>query len=143
MSNEAQAGQTIDLGGGTTLTIRATGADTGDAYAVMEYVAGPGAGSGWHTHAREDEAFYILDGTLQFVIEDESFTATAGDYVHIRRGRRHAFRNDSQAPARALIIVAPAGLEQFFVDLAALTADGSPDPAAIADLTRRYGLTFA
>jgi quercetin dioxygenase-like cupin family protein len=109
----------------------------------MEYIAGSGAGSGWHTHTHEDEAFYLLDGTLQFAIDDDSFAATPGDYVHIRRGQRHAFRNDSQTPARALIIVAPAGLEQFFVDLAALTADGSPDPAAIADLTRRYGLTFA
>ncbi len=72
-------------------------------------------------------------------------TARPGTYVHIHAGRRHAFRNPTSEPARALIMLSPAGLEQFFVDLAALAAaspSGQPDAAAVARLTEQYHLVF-
>jgi mannose-6-phosphate isomerase-like protein (cupin superfamily) len=141
----ARAGMTIPLGTTSTLTMLAVGADTGGAYALLHYVAGPGAGSGFHTHGREDEAFYILSGTLQLTRGDQTVAATPGSYVLIPRGQRHAFRNATPEPMTALIILSPAGLEQFFVDLAALSSTsptGQPAADAVARLTDQYQLVF-
>jgi mannose-6-phosphate isomerase-like protein (cupin superfamily) len=137
---------TIPLGSHSALTYLAVGADTGGAYALLHYVAGPGTESGFHTHGREDEAFYILSGTLHLTRGDHTVEATPGSYVLIPRGQRHAFRNDTTEPVTALILLSPSGLEQFFVDLAALSAtspDGRPDAATVARLTDHYQLVFA
>ena len=141
----ARAGMTIPLGSHSALTYLAVGADTGGAYALLHYVAGPGTGSGFHTHQREDEAFYILSGTLQVALGEQTIIASPGQYLHIPRGQRHAFRNATTEPMTALVLLSPAGLEQFFVDLAALSAtspNGLPDAAAVTRLTEHYQLVF-
>lgn len=43
----------------------------------------------WHTHAREDELFYVLEGTLDIQDEDEVFTVRAGEFYIVPRGRNH------------------------------------------------------
>jgi mannose-6-phosphate isomerase-like protein (cupin superfamily) len=142
----ARAGMTIPLGNTSALTLIAVGADTEGAYALLHYVAGPGAGAAFHTHQREDEAFYMLSGTLQVTRGDHTINASPGSYVHIPKGQWHAFRNATTEPMTALIILSPAGLEQFFVDLAALSATsptGQPDAVAVAQLTEHYQLVFA
>jgi|GEM_PF-5926405 len=53
-------GKTVSLGGGSTMTFRVSGDDTGGAYSVLEYLAAPGAGSAMHLHRNEDESFFIL-----------------------------------------------------------------------------------
>jgi quercetin dioxygenase-like cupin family protein len=63
---------------GDRYTIKCSGKDTGGAYALLEAVVPPGAGPPSHIQSREDEAFYVLVGELQFDIEGRSFTATSG-----------------------------------------------------------------
>lgn len=141
----ARAGMTLDLGAASSLTLKAVAADTGGAYALMEYVGGPGAGSGFHTHGHEDEAFYVLRGDLTFVLGEQTIVAAPGDYIHIPKGLRHAFQNQTSEPIKALIIVSPAGLEQFFVDLIALlgsTPADQPDPEALTALAQQYQIRF-
>ncbi len=67
-----------------------------------------------HQHRHEDEAFYILEGTLKFYTSDASFEATAGELVHLPRGHKHWFKNDSGQVAKALVMVFPGGLEEMF-----------------------------
>ena len=44
----------------------------------------------WHSHAGEDELFYILDGSLLFEIRgEEPFTMRKGDLFIVRRGVEH------------------------------------------------------
>jgi mannose-6-phosphate isomerase-like protein (cupin superfamily) len=141
----ARAGMIIPLGPGSHLTLKAVGADTAGVFALMEYVLAPGGGAGLHIHSREDESFYILAGELAVQLDEEALVVTPGEFLRIPRGTRHAFVNQGPEPLTALVMLTPAGLEQFFVDLAALTAaapDGQLDPAALTALTERYGLDF-
>jgi quercetin dioxygenase-like cupin family protein len=141
----AAAGDRVALGTGSHLMFKAVGADTDGAYALMEYVAAPGSGSSLHTHNNEEEAFYILGGALTFQLGEETVRATPGEFVRIPRGMVHAFVNAEAEPAMALILLSPAGLEQFFVELAELVAaspDGVPDPDAADALNKKYGLDF-
>ena len=142
----ARAGMTIGLGPGSQLTLKAVGADTDGTFALMEYVLAPGGGAGLHRHSREDETFYVLAGELAVQLGEESAVVTPGELLRIPRGTRHAFVNQGPEPLTALVMLTPAGLEQFFVDLAALAAatpGGGIDPAAFGALAERYGLDFS
>ncbi len=44
----------------------------------------------WHSHAGEDELFYVIDGSLLFEVEGEPpFTMEAGDLYIVGRGVSH------------------------------------------------------
>jgi mannose-6-phosphate isomerase-like protein (cupin superfamily) len=65
-----------------------------------------------HVHPDEDDAFYIVEGELTFVIGDETVAAAPGTFVLVPPGVEHGFRNDGEDPVRMLNIHAPAGFDQ-------------------------------
>jgi quercetin dioxygenase-like cupin family protein len=137
-------------GGGATVNVlgvthvyKATGAETAGSFSMWEAVVPPGAGAPPHTHAREDEAFYVLSGELLFELEDEPapLRVAAGGFVFGARHRRHAFRNAGDKPARMLILSVPScGLDRMFAELEAATADGMPQVGTLAAITAKYGV---
>ena len=69
--------------------------------------------------------------------------ATPGGYVVKPRGVPHTFWNAGSEPAGIQEIIAPAGFEEYFREVAAvLSAGGPPDPATIGAIADRYGLTL-
>ena len=117
---------------GDHYTIKVSGEETGGAFALIEAVVPPGGGPPPHVHTREDEAFHVLEGELEFHADGRSFTAGPGDWVKLAKGSLHDFRNQGRAPARVLILVAPAGLERFFLEVgrAANPGDAPAPPTA-------------
>jgi mannose-6-phosphate isomerase-like protein (cupin superfamily) len=65
-----------------------------------------------HVHAAEDDAFYILEGELTFILDDKEIGARAGTFVLVPPGVTHGFRNDGNVPVRMLNIHAPAGFDE-------------------------------
>jgi mannose-6-phosphate isomerase-like protein (cupin superfamily) len=65
-----------------------------------------------HVHADEDDAFYILEGELTFVVEGETVPARPGTFVLVPPGVEHGFRNEGATPVRMLNIHAPAGFDR-------------------------------
>src|SRR5262249_6708485 len=106
----------------------ATGDDTNGKYAMFEAVVQPGGGPPPHVHSREEEGFYILDGEIAFTVGDKRIVATAGIFASMRVGTPHAFKNESDKPARMLVLLAPAGLEQMFFEIGVLLAQGATIP---------------
>ena len=43
----------------------------------------------WHTHDREDEMFFVVDGVLDVQERDRAVTLHAGEFCIVRRGREH------------------------------------------------------
>ncbi len=103
----------------------ATGEDTDGKYAMWEAIVPPGGGPPPHVHSREEEAFYILEGEITFQIGDQRLVATAGMFANMPVGTPHSFKNESGCPARMLISVAPAGLEQMFFEVGVSLAEGA------------------
>ena len=66
----------------------------------------------------------------------------AGSLMFVPAGCPHAFANSSNQAARMLFQAAPSGHEEYLDELAALlqAANGRPDPAAVAELRRRYDI---
>ena len=73
--------------------IRATAADTGGLMTIVEMTEPPGAEAPLHVHHREDEAFYILEGSATIHVGDESFDVGPGDYAVGARDIPHRYRS--------------------------------------------------
>ena len=65
-----------------------------------------------HAHPDEDDAFYVLEGEITFVVGGEDVVAPPGTFVLVPPGIDHGFRNDGAEPARILNIHAPAGFDR-------------------------------
>ena len=116
--NTPPQGRTIAVVG-DVYRFLATGDDTNGKYALFEALVGPGGGPPPHVHSREEEGFYVLEGKITFTINGERVVATAGTFANMPVGTPHSFKNESGKPARMLISVAPAGLEQMFIEVGA------------------------
>ncbi len=91
--------------------------DTNGKYAIWEAIVLPGGGPPPHVHSREEEGFYILEGEISFLIGERRFVASAGMFANMTVGVLHSFKNETTRPAKMLISVAPAGLEQMFFEV--------------------------
>ncbi len=126
----------------------ATGEDTDGKYALWEAVVPPGGGPPPHVHSREEEGFYVLDGEITFTVGDERVVATPGTFANMPVGTPHSFKNESDRPARMLISVAPAGLEQMFFEFGVPVPQGAttaPPPTReeidrLLEVAPRYGI---
>ena len=97
------------------LTREAVGAETGGRLSAHEFATPPRtAGPPLHLHRGWDEAFYVLEGEMTFLVDGRTFAAPAGSFVFVPRGVLHTFWNESAAPARPLTVFTPAGIEDSF-----------------------------
>ena len=99
-----------------------TGEQSGGSYSLMEISSPAGSGPGPHTHDSAEEHFVVLDGELTFHVGDQTFTAAAGDLVHVPRGVVHAFTVAS-VRARTLATYTPAGEEHAFIEAGVLVEE--------------------
>jgi oxalate decarboxylase/phosphoglucose isomerase-like protein (cupin superfamily) len=78
----------------------------------------------------------MLEGTATFQADGQTIHAKPGDFIHIPRGTVHSLRNDGDGPARALIIVSPAGptgMQQFFEESFTPASDRSANPPPVSE----------
>lgn len=87
--------------------------DTGGSFALAEGLVRRGAEPPPHTHTREDEAFYILEGEMSLRVGGQKIEASPGDLVYLPRGVEHSFELKTPT-AKALFLITPAGLEEAF-----------------------------
>jgi quercetin dioxygenase-like cupin family protein len=81
----------------------------------------PGNGPVAHVHKSADESFYLITGSLEFLNGDQTFMASAGDFIFVPRGTRHRFRNITDKETHMVSFFTPGGAE-------ALWLEGGDDP---------------
>ena len=79
-------------------------------FSIIEIVAGRELDA--HVHSEEDDAFYILEGEMTFVLEEGEVKAGPGAFVLVPPGVEHGFRNDGDSSVRMLNIHAPGGFDR-------------------------------
>jgi quercetin dioxygenase-like cupin family protein len=132
-------GVTIQGPAGGPLTFKARGEQTNGALTLFENVIAPGDGPPLHTHADEDESWYVLEGALRFRLGDEIASAPAGSFVFVPRGTQHCFQNVGEKAARIIVMFTPSGMERFFDRFATLPA-GPVDPGAFRSIGAEVGM---
>ena len=121
--------------------VKASAADTGGAYALMEDNLKPSFALGLHLHRRHAETFYILDGAVDFHVDGDWMTARAGACLHVPPGVPHAsVVNDPDVPTRMLMIFQPAGFDQYLAAMAALSEAKLKDQTVIDALNEKFDI---
>lgn len=94
--------------------IKATAATTGGRMTIVEMTEPPGAEAPLHVHHREDEGFWILEGSATFEVGDATIEASAGDYLFGPRDIPHRY-TVGDAGCRMLFICTPGGFEDLVI----------------------------
>jgi quercetin dioxygenase-like cupin family protein len=127
--------------------IRATGADTGGQMTIVEMTEPPGTEAPLHVHHREDEAFFILEGSATLQVGDETFEVSAGDYAFGPRDIPHKYTVGEEG-CRMLFLCTPGGnfenvVREMSVPAASRTlpppTDEEPDMERIAAVAEANG----
>jgi len=102
-----------------------------------------GTGIPIHRHFQMDEAFYVLEGSGVFILNDVRHSFEKGGTVFIPRNSWHGFANPDHE-LLLLWIVSPAGLDGFFRDTC--TPPGVPPKQLtreqINEIARKYATEF-
>ena len=118
---------------GDTMTLKATSDTTGGRLVLLENLTAPGGGPPPHVHTREDEFFFVLDGSFEIRIGDEVHVLGPGGFAYVPRGTVHNFRNTTDASSRILVGFTPGGMEGFFRESGRPATDDGPAPPVDED----------
>jgi uncharacterized cupin superfamily protein len=88
------------------------------------------AGPPLHLHQSWDEAFYVLEGAVTFLIDSAEHVAPAGSFVFIPRGVPHTFWNAGSISARQLVVFTPSGIEGYFDAVSGVLDGGGEESLA-------------
>ena len=114
---------------GSLMLFKAVAATTDGAFSLHERHLPPGGRTPPpHRHTNCQEAFFVLEGEVEFTLGDETVRRGPGTFVLVPGGVAHTFGNTSAAPARTLVLHAPA-MDRYFRELEALWA-GPTRPTA-------------
>lgn len=128
--------------------IRAGRQNTAGALSLVEQVIPPGFESPWHIHHDEDESFYVIEGSVDVVVEERTVTLAAGGYAFGPRGIAHGFRVTGSGPARLLLMTNSSGLADFIHEASdpagsdGASASGQPDLGRLLAAAERHGLAI-
>lgn len=88
----------------------------------------------WHLHHSDDEAWYVLEGTLCVRRGDEVVEVRAGAAVLVPRGTPHTYWNPNPTPVRYLLVMT-ANIHRL---IEAIHAAADRSPAALKTLFAKY-----
>ncbi|HXG72448.1 MAG TPA: cupin domain-containing protein [Gemmatimonadaceae bacterium] len=127
--------------GETSTCFLATGALTGEAFALVEERAKGGVSVPLHRHVDDMESFYVLEGDISFYLGiGAGLRAGPGAFVHIPGGTIHGFRIESAA-ARYLILTTPRHA-QFYRAITAPSPLTTIEDATVKQACDEYGIEF-
>ncbi|MBD2233945.1 cupin domain-containing protein [Phormidium tenue] len=121
-----------------TVVRKVTTVDTNGYYALAELTDTAGSGAPLHSHPWE-ETFYILEGELEVQIGNQQQVCTVGSVAHVPANAVHSFKILSPV-ARALLLIAPASAEAFYLEVGDRVSDLETDMETMQEICAKYGL---
>ena len=127
------------------ITHKLTAEALGGAFPSIEARLPPGEIIPPHTHSREDECNYVLEGELTFDVGGRVVVATAGSFVIKPRGIYHAFGNAGTEVARFLEFHTPGGFEDYYDEYERIVQGEMEEGERLrarTELGERYGVLW-
>lgn len=122
--NTQGTGDFIEFGNGSRAEIAVGGPHSGGDYAVLRYHVVAGDEPPLHTHTKEDEMVFVVEGEITAFVGDSRVDVGPGALAALPRGVPHTIRVKGDS-ATLLLTVVPSGVERFFVP----SSDDDSDPA--------------
>ena len=129
---------------GMLAEVKASAADTGGQYTLVEVTAPGGLEAPLHVHYTEDEGFYVLDGSVTIVVGDETVELASGQHAFGPRNVPHRFTVGPDG-ARMIWVLTPGGFENLIEDVSVpAEAPTVPPPSVrppvdVAEILLRHG----
>ena len=127
--------------GPASMSLKTTDSDSSDGLFVAEHFMPPiFAGPPPHLHEEMDHYFYVLEGSVRFVVAGVESVASTGSFVYVPRAVAHSFGNPSESATRFLEMNVPGGFQRYYRELALAFPPGSAiEPAKMYEIMQRYG----
>lgn len=122
--------------------VKVSGTQTGGAYCLIEDNLKAHFALGLHRHDHHAETFYILEGEMDFYLQDTWVHSVPGTTLHVPPGMPHACRVAGGNPAKMLMVMQPASFDGFLEELATMASVDFEDEAKMADLNSRYDIVL-
>jgi len=114
---------------------------TGNAWSLMEVVLPKHSGPPPHHHPW-DEAYYVVEGEVEFSIDGKPQIVGAGEFVYAPGGTPHGFQGASDRPSRVIIFDAPAHAEAFFREVDREVREMPRDLPKALEIGERHDIHF-
>ncbi len=130
---------------GQLAIIKATGKETDGGHTIVEITVGPGYSTPLHVHHKEDEAFWIIDGSATFTVGDQTIDAAPGAYLFGPRDVAHKWQAGPNG-ARLLYLFAPSGFEGLIREMSVPAQALVPPPPEVTppanalEVAAKYGV---
>jgi len=130
---------------GALLQRKAGGEETDGKFALLDQTMPPGYAVPRHVHVEEDEAWYLLEGSMTFYCGGHVIEAAKYGWVFAPRGIPHTFKVGSEG-ARALTFAFPSSFADFVAEMGepapqlTVPPPAPVDPHRLAEVARRYGI---
>ena len=130
---------------GSLAVIKAASRETNGQFTLLEVTENEGE-TPLHIHHNEDEAFWVLEGDVEFEVGGVVIQAEPGSFLFGPRNvpHRYTVRN---GPARMLFLLAPGGFEELIKATSSPATErripvgdeGMPDFDALPEIAKQYG----
>ena len=130
---------------GMLAEIKASAADTGGQYTLVEITAPAGLQTPLHVHYREDEGFYVLEGSVTIEVGDEVVELGAGQHAFGPRNVPHRFTVGPDG-AHMIWVLTPGGFDEFVEDVSVPAEAPTVPPAHVlppenaAEIVLKHGM---
>jgi quercetin dioxygenase-like cupin family protein len=126
---------------GTKVTLLASNTAT-QGYEITIQEGDEGTGPPPHSHSW-DEAFFVLNGTVEFSYGDKTLLALPGTLVHLPGGTVHSFRYGAGGGMTLEITGQGSLASQMFTTIDKEALSGPPDIPKLVEILNKNGVTVA
>ena len=127
---------------GLEMKVLLTTEATGGAISVLMGWLKPGEGPSDHVHFNQEEIFFIIEGTYEMTVGDQTSTVGPGTIVFIPRNVVHRFKNVGTTRACMLDWSLPGGQDHYFKAISDLDAAGGFDGDKALEISRKFDTNF-
>jgi mannose-6-phosphate isomerase-like protein (cupin superfamily) len=130
---------------GMLAEVKASTADTNGMYALVEITAPAGLQTPLHVHYREDEGFYVLEGSVTIDVGEQTVELGAGQHAFGPRDIPHRFTVGPDG-AHMIWVLTPSGFEDFIGDVSVPAEAPTVPPAHVlppedaAEIVLKHGM---
>ena len=125
---------------GTKMIVKVSGDDSEGRYSLIEMVHPPNIGPALHIHPNAPEAYYVLEGEYIIQCGDKINHSKIGDFVFIPKDIPHSYK--SGPSGGKMLVISPAGLENYFKEVASAIQTGKITWELEKEIASRYGQQF-